>query len=69
MEKLVRNIKNGIEAIAGRSILVVYRTWSALFIRKESFPPPYPPVRKQEIILIKRVNHTYSIADQKCFVR
>lgn|GEM_PF-1472671 len=69
MEKLVRIIKNRIGAIAGRSILVVYRTWSALFIKKADFPPPHVPVRRQEIILIKRVNNTYSIAGQKCFAQ
>lgn len=69
MEKLLRIIKNRIEAIAGRSILVVYRTYAALFIKKEDFTPPHTPIRRQEIILIKRVNHTYSIAGQKCFVQ
>lgn len=69
MEKLVRIFKNRIEAIAGRSILVVYRTYAALFIKKEDFTPPHTPIRRQEIILIKRVNHSYRIAGQKCFVQ
>ena len=69
MEKLIKRIKNRIEAITGRSILVVYRTWSVLFIKKEGFLPPATPIRRQEILLIKRESPTYRIAARKYFVQ
>ncbi|AXY72776.1 hypothetical protein D3H65_01785 [Paraflavitalea soli] len=69
MKNLVRIVKNRIEAITGRSILIVYRTYSALFIKQADFTPPHTPVRRQEIILIKRVNNTYNVVGRECFVQ
>lgn len=69
MKKSDRLVQNGIQAIAGRFILVVYRAYSALFIKKEDFAPPYTPARRQEIIFVKRVNNTYSIASRKYIVQ
>lgn len=58
-------IQHRMAAIAGRLILTVYKAWSALFINQEDFTPPYQPVRRQEIILIKKTGKVYSkIAQQ-----
>jgi hypothetical protein len=66
MKNSIKFIKSRIEAISGRFILVGYRAYSSMFIKKDGFTVDFtPPVRQQEIILIKRTNNVYSIASKQ----
>jgi hypothetical protein len=65
MKKSATLIKNRIQAMIGRAILAMYRTYSSVFIKKEGFTHYSPPVQEREIILVKRINRVYSITAQQ----
>ncbi|WP_276481716.1 hypothetical protein [Paraflavitalea pollutisoli] len=53
------HIRQQMAARTGKLILSFYQLYTKLFVRKEDFQLPHPPVRHREIILIRKTGHGY----------
>ena len=56
---------NRIEAMAGRVMLALYKAFSSVFIKQDSFTPPFPPAQDREIMMVKRIGRVYNITAQQ----
>lgn len=55
-------ISNRIAAISGKLILSIYNLYTSAFVKKDDLTFDPPPIRRQEIILVKRTHKVYNVA-------
>jgi hypothetical protein len=64
MKKTIAFFQQQMAAGTGKLILSMYNFYASLFIRKDDFVPPYPPVQQREIILVRKTGQGYrAVAD------
>jgi hypothetical protein len=64
MKKTITLLQQQIAAKTGKLILSVYNFYASVFIRKDDFVAPNPPVQQREIILIRKTGQGYrTLAD------
>lgn len=61
MKKIIAFFQQQIAAKTGKLILSAYNFYASLFIRKDDFVLPYPPVQQREIILIRKTGQGYRV--------
>ena len=64
MKKTITFFQQHLAAKTGKLILSIYNFYATVFIRKDDFVLPYPPVQQREIILLRKTGEGYrAVAD------
>jgi ATP-dependent protease Clp ATPase subunit len=61
MKNTITLLQQQIAAKTGKLILAVYNFYASVFIRKDDFEVPNPPVQQREIVLVRKTGQGYSV--------